>query len=227
MTRLLFLLAFAAALGVNAGSAQNLLSNPDAEESIVGGQIPGWTIVSGNWRYRSSDPQEFEGDNYFFGGPGSGTAVGETTELRQDVDVSAYAAAIDAGQQPFTFAGYIRALVDEARVVVEYQSVSGSVLASYDSGLFTEDTHWELLRDVRTAPPGTRRIRVRLLCTYLDPTNNSGYFDAFTLVADDAAPESTFGARTKLGGSRGTPWLARSCGARPAAIRAVTSGSPT
>ncbi len=205
MIRLLFLLAFAAALGVNAGSAQNLLSNPDAEETIVGGQIPGWTIVSGNWRYRSSDPQEFEGDNYFFGGPGSGTAIGETTELQQDVDVSAYAAAIDAGQQPFTFAGYIRALVDEARVVVEYQSVSGSVLASYDSGLFTEDTHWELLRDVRTAPPGTRLIRVRLLATYLEPTNNSGYFDAFTLVADDGAPASTFDAGDEAWRVEGDP----------------------
>lgn len=209
MHRLVALFLVVAVVSLVAGAlpvqAQNLLQNPDAEEDLVGGQIPGWTTVSGNWTYRGSNPQEFEGDSYFFGGSGSGTSIGETTELRQDVDVSAFAASIDAGTQPFTFAGYIRALTDEARVLVEYQSSGGTVLASYDSGLFTEDTHWELLRDVRTAPPGTRTIRVRLLCTYLEPTNNSGYFDTFTLVADDGAPQSAFDASLEAWRLEGDP----------------------
>lgn len=204
MTRLL-LLALAAVLATEAAMAQNLLQNPDAEAPIVGGQIPGWTIVSGNWRYRGSDPAEFEGSNYFFAGPGSGTAIGETTELQQDVDVSAYAAAIDAGSQPFTFAGYIRAINDEARVTVEYQTAAGAVLASYDSGIWTADTHWELLHDVRLAPAGTRTVRVRLLTTYLEPTNNSGYFDALTLAPVDATALSTFDASAEAWRIDGDP----------------------
>ncbi len=191
------LLSFAIA-GIPPTAAQNLLSNPDAEDPLVSGEIPDWTEVDGNdWQYRDSNPTAQSGQNYFFAG------VSSSAELRQDVDVSAQASDIDTGDLQFTFAGYVRSFgqssPDEAQVILEYRDGSGTVLDTYDSGATTNTSSWLLLSDERTAPVGTRVIRVRLITDRNNGSNNDGYFDNLSLQTSGIIPVelTTFEAATR------------------------------
>ncbi len=71
---------------------------------------------------------------------------------------------------------------DRSRIIVEYRDAAGAVLASYDSG---EIRHawWRALSDMRTAPAGTRTIRVRLLGRRTGGSYTDAYFDALLLRA--------------------------------------------
>jgi len=167
---------------------QNLLTNPDAESPLVGGEIDGWTeVVGGNWTVRTSNPVAQSGTNYFFPG------VGSAGELIQDVDVSAYATTIDAGTQQFGFQGYLRVFpqspADDARIVVEYRDATNTtVLYSYDTGNFSNTSSWDLVSDVATAPNFTRIIRVRLISSRNNGANNDGYYDNLSLTATSVLP---------------------------------------
>ena len=75
-----------------------LIANGGCEEPLLAGNIPLWTEVTGtNWTQRSSNPLPWEGGNYFFPG------VAASAELHQDVDLTDYAALIDAGGAAFRF----------------------------------------------------------------------------------------------------------------------------
>lgn len=159
----------------------NLLENPGNDLPLVGGEISGWTEVAGtDWTQRASNPEPFRGPAYFSAG------TSPLAELRQDVDVAAYLAAIDAGVQLFEFEGYVRtfdlAPLDTSRMVVEYLDESGSVvLDAFDTGEIGSVTQWQHVWDRRTAPVGTRSIRVRLIATLNSGTYNNGGFDALAL----------------------------------------------
>ncbi|MEE8526203.1 MAG: PKD domain-containing protein, partial [Thermoanaerobaculia bacterium] len=159
----------------------NLLLNPGAEAAPTGGEIPGWLqIESSDWRPRLFAPEAFAGDAYFF----AGTAP--MAELAQDVEVSALAARIDAGIQEFAFAGFLRVgdemPPDASRIVVEYRDATNAlVLGLYESEAPAAVLAWEQVADVRTAPAGTRWIRVRLLSTAFNPGDNEGFFDGLSL----------------------------------------------
>ena len=71
-----------------------MVFNPDNELVLVGGQISGWTAVTG--------VAPFNGAKYFFA---DSSAVGE---LRQDVDVTAWSATISARTQQFDFSAHVR-----------------------------------------------------------------------------------------------------------------------
>jgi choice-of-anchor A domain-containing protein len=158
-----------------------LLRNPGAEADLADGEIPGWTEVeSTQWQRRLTPPPPFEGEATFF--PGSVPLA----ELAQEVDVSAYAAAIDAGAQHFSFSGRVRTHdehpPDAARLVVEYRDAAESlVLATFDSGDLATGGAWQAVSDLRVAPAGTRRIRVRLLATRFAPADLDAYFDALSV----------------------------------------------
>ena len=162
----------------------NLLANPGAEEPLVGGEIPGWSeIVGTEWQPRLGAPAPFEGDAYFFAGQVS------SAELRQDVDVSAYAGFVAGGDQRFRFSGRVRTFdevpSDLARVVVEYRDAANSVvLDAFDTGDLTSPQAWLAVTDERLAPVGTGWIRVRLLAGRLGTTiDNDGYFDDLSLTS--------------------------------------------
>ncbi len=163
-------------------NSSNLILNPGNEALLVEGEIPNWQEITGtNWRQRSSDPQPYEGSAYFFAGAES------LAELQQDVDVSVYAAAIDAGTQSFSFTGYVHswAGLDTSRIVLEYLNVTkDNVLSSFDSGELAP-TAWQAVSDTRLAPAGTRYIRVRLISNRHMGNNNDGYFDALSLTQEN------------------------------------------
>ncbi|MCP4571753.1 MAG: hypothetical protein GY838_05320, partial [bacterium] len=157
----------------------NLLANPSAEEALVGGEIPGWTEVEGEWRQGLIDPLPVDGEAYFAAG-----AV-EVAELRQDVDLMAYAAAIADGSRWFAFEGWVRSIdetpSDLAQIIVEYRDAAGGVLATFDSGDVASVFDWYRVEDLRMAPAGTRLLRVRLRADRLTGTDADVYFDALSV----------------------------------------------
>jgi RHS repeat-associated protein len=185
---------------VNAGLDQtttlgdNLLINGGNEFTLANGKILGWREVTGSsWTQAVSGingfPASFEGRSFFYAGNV------EMAELSQDLDVSAFAAAISSGNQQFEFKGYLLSFnqtpADTARIVVEYRDASNSnVLSVFDSGQVASVTGWMLVSDSRTAPAGTGWIRIRLIATRNSGGSNDAYFDGLSLRAIPAAGES-------------------------------------
>ncbi len=136
----------------------NLLLNPDCEEALVGGEIPHWTQVGANgWACRSASPSPASGAGYF------AAADGDTTELFQDVDVSAYGSFTWA----FRFAAAVRtgdeAPSDLAQVLFEFRG-QGGVLGQLDFGAIESPSGWSyLFRCCEGPPPGTEVVRVRMI----------------------------------------------------------------
>ena len=152
---------------------QNLITNPGAELDPT---TNGWTQASGSW-VSGSEVAAQDGSFHFFSGASAGTV-----ELYQDVDVSVYATAIDAGTQDFYFSGYIRSFSgsDEGQIIVEYRDAATTVLSTYDTGL-EPSTTWTQFVDTRTAPVNTRTIRIRLLSKRNAGSDNDGYMDDLLL----------------------------------------------
>src|SRR6185503_8330130 len=90
----------------------NLVLNSGNELELVNGEIVNWTEVQGSSWTRanagsfSGFPSPQRGDAYFF------AADTAQAELRQDIDVSAFASTIAAGLQQFEFKTYVRSAVE-------------------------------------------------------------------------------------------------------------------
>jgi hypothetical protein len=170
-----------AVLNLYPESIVELILNGGCEDPLIDGEIPHWTeIVGSNWTQRGTDPSAYEGDYYFYAGPGS------SAELDQDINVSAYADLIDSGSQNYAFSGYVRSWhqspADLSRIIIEYLNADKTVvLTSYDSGTHSNTSSWLQLTNNTFAPPGTRNIRIRLISVRRNGTNNDGYFDALSL----------------------------------------------
>ncbi|MEW6127269.1 MAG: PKD domain-containing protein, partial [Acidobacteriota bacterium] len=193
---------------VSAGADQvislNLLQNPGNEKPLINGEVEGWTKALGNnWTQATAGtngfPQQFQGATYFYAGDDA------EAELRQDVDISAFAATIASGNQQFSFKGYVRSLdeasPDSARIVVEYRDgANEQTLATFDSGQFTSSTEWALVSNLQTVPAGTSWIRVRLIATRNTGTSNDAFFDGLSLQAiPNTAVVKLIGAATDDG----------------------------
>lgn len=159
----------------------NLIQNPSNDFPLVAGEIPHWTeAVGNNWTQRSESPLPYHGSAYFFAGRGA------LAELQQDINVSAFAGAIDSSNQDFQFNGYVRAWpqspADSSQIIIEYRDATNTViLDSFDSGEISDTDNWVLVTDLRTAPIDTRFIRIRLISTRYNGSNNDGYFDGLSL----------------------------------------------
>ncbi|HJQ24187.1 MAG TPA: PKD domain-containing protein, partial [Blastocatellia bacterium] len=203
---------------VNAGPDQavsfNLLQNPGNEQPLVNGKIPAWTEVTGNsWTQATAGangfPASYQGSTYFY--PGQVAQA----ELMQDVDVAAFASSIAAGTQTFRFKGYVRSFdespADSGRIIVEYRdAANATVLASFDASALQSTSQWTLVSDTRTAPAGTRWIRVRLIGVRNTGVNCDSYFDHLTLEAPTLAAAMLNGTATDdglpLGSALATSW---------------------
>ena len=160
----------------------NLLLNAGAEEGVDGALPIAWQAESGADWHRFAEPAilAVDGLRYFTAG-----AVAEG-ELRQEVDITAFAPWVDSGRQRFRFQGWVRsadeAQPDLARVVVEYLDALGQVLDGYDSGEVASVGGWRQLTDLRSAPVGSRTLRLRLLSRRSSASGEStAYFDALSL----------------------------------------------
>ncbi len=171
-----------------APSSDNLLLNPSAET----GDLSAWTDALGNG-FNVDDGSvgnvpAVEGTFLFY----AGAHQGLDAEIEQVVDLGSFAASIDAGSAQVFFSGWARsaqggAVIDAARVILEYRDVSAAVLATFDSGVVQPSNQWKRVFDVRSLPPGTRSVRVRLRGTRPTGLSTEAYFDALLLRVSDFA----------------------------------------
>lgn len=163
--------------------AIELLQNGDAEEPIVGGQIPGWTKISNNnWGYRSANPAPQSGSNYFFAGA---TGFSQGPELRQVCSLAPYAAKIAAGRGVVTWRGYMRNFSgsDLTLQMVQFYDSGGSVIsgAGWSSGWVDSPSAWTLATTALPVPTNAETVWARLLSDKNSGTNNDGYHDNVSL----------------------------------------------
>ncbi len=155
----------------------NLIINPSAEQNVSSG---GWQMVQGSWTTRGFNPVPQDGGAYFY------PLDSELGQLTQVIDLSADSAAIAAGLVTYTFMGYVRSFdqepSDETQILVEYRNAADSILASYDSGLVTSLTDWQLVGDTTVAPVGTKTAIINLIARRKNGTNNDAFFDNLSLT---------------------------------------------
>jgi PKD repeat protein len=195
MRKKCFLLLFS--IVCNGLFGQNLIVNGDCEQALINGEIPGWqeTIGTG-WTQRQAGPEPKSGLHYFFAGA---SARGE---LRQVVDISAFACRIDAGTQNFQFSAYTRSFDqsprDQSLIQLSFLNANDSLLQLNSFGPFTDIDAWRLTDTNLIAPAGARNLLIALISIRAGGSNNDGYFDHLSLVplqnTPCPAPSSAFTA---------------------------------
>jgi hypothetical protein len=178
----------------------NLIVNGDAEagpgayDETVVVRVPGWT-TTGNFtavQYGAAGAFPMSDDpgppdrrrNFFSGGPNNARS-----SAFQMIDVSAVAAAIDAGAVAYLLSGYIGGFADQddhLKVVAKFldrasrvigKATIGPVYASdrkYVTGLFERHARGGV-------PPGTRAIRVAIVSVRVLGLYNDGECDDVSL----------------------------------------------
>ena len=190
--------------------SQNIIVNPGAELMPDG---TGWVIVASgnavcaagtaadtysNWTMipdaSGNYPPAHGGTKTFFAGCNSSTPA--TFELSQQIDVSADAVQIDLNNVTFLFSGYIQtpiaAQADAGRFTIDYLNASNIVLGtSYtvsQSGSGGSGSGWNFYSNQRTAPAGTRSIKIRLITTIATGPAINAYFDDLSLLHSYLTP---------------------------------------
>jgi len=154
-------------------ATDNLLQNPGAEDGKNG-----WIFQGGFKTIKSGLTQgdSHTGDAHFYGGTGSPTV----SSAYQDIDVSEYANAIDAGNVSVTFNGWIRTRGDgdAGQLVINFIGSDSHATEPYPLGTWKE----HIIK--RTVPKGVRTIRVEMVATRKSGFGTSAYFDALSSVLD-------------------------------------------
>ena len=190
--------------------SQNLIVNPGAELSPDG---TGWVIVAtgnavcgagtasatySNWTMipdgSANYPLAQTGNKTFFSGCNS--IASGTFELSQQIDLSADAIQIDLNNVTYLFRGHIQTPIssqaDAGRFTIDYLNASNIVLGSSytasQSGSGGSGNAWNLYSNQRTAPAGTRSIRIRLITTIATGPAINAYFDSLSLVQSYLTP---------------------------------------
>jgi hypothetical protein len=209
------LLLFSVIVFIQTVSAQNLVVNPDAESLPRG---TGWTIVNQggltcllvptnnttNWTMKPDGSLNYpfdhtigaSGGTVFFSGCSS--IFQGPFELYQVIDVSADAASIDIGTQLYDFSGYIQTPVpiqtDIGRFIVDFLDASNAVLgtsykSTWQSNFDGSGITWNQYSSTRTAPVGTRSIKIRLQTQmYVNQPAINVHFDDISLTKTIVVP---------------------------------------
>jgi hypothetical protein len=188
--------------------AQNLVINPGAELLPAG---TGWTAASSgiacasgtaastynSWTMTpdasANYPAAHGGTKTFFAGCSNSAG---TFELYQDINVSADATQIDASNVEFVFSGYIQTPIsgqdDRGQFTVDFLNASNAVLGTSYTASQARTTGsgitWNAYNNTRTAPVGTRTVRVRLISSITTTPAINAYFDDISLVKNYIVP---------------------------------------
>jgi hypothetical protein len=160
--------------------SQNLILNPGCDDTLIAGEIPYWTEITGNqWTQRSASPAPYAGASYFF--PGA-VLVGE---LGQIIDISSDSIEIDNGSKYYYFTGYVRSYSqspsDESDIYIRFTNLSDSILMDYIMGPYRQTVTWLRVDTVLIVPPLSRNIDLRLHSVRYNGSNNDGYYDELYL----------------------------------------------
>jgi uncharacterized protein (TIGR03437 family) len=205
-----FTVTQAGASGGGGTTSSNLIQNGDAESgpAIPGTgaapSIPGWntdgnisvvayTDPSGDLTPTSPGPPN-RGNNCFAGGPNNASS-----KMTQTVDLSAYAAAIDAGTQAYTLDGWLGGLStqnDNAAVTVTFENASGGSLGTATIGPVLSADRGGVSELVErstsgTIPTGTRKMLVTVTFTRTDGAYNDGALDNLSFVLGSGGSTAT------------------------------------
>lgn len=164
--------------------ANDILINGSNEWIEPAGSIPLWTeAIATTWTQRAANPEPQHGSYYFFAGANA------NAELRQDIDISIAADSIDAGVQSVTFYGWFRSFNqnprDTAFAILEFWNSDLTTLIWSDStekyfqfDAWTQDSLGGIV------PVDSRWARLRMRSKRGSGTNNDGYFDNLSLIAN-------------------------------------------
>lgn len=158
--------------------AQTLI-NPGAEL----GNTTGWTLRSGvNLNVGTSSPSPHSGTYRF----GINTSFADTSIWDQEVDVSAYAAAIDANLAAFNATSWLFASdIDTGSLYVSCLDAGHVLLDSFATPQ-SETVSWEQQDVIDAIPPNTRFLRIGTNNDKNQGTVFNVYWDDFALeVSDD------------------------------------------
>jgi uncharacterized protein (TIGR03437 family) len=222
------LAAAAIAVFSRTGQAQplygrNLVVNGDAESgpatnggNTLPSSIPGWTAASGpnvvlytaNSRLTANNPGPANRGKAYFAGSNTPKAV-----LTQTIDVSAVAAAIDAGTVSLDASAYLGGGGgDNSSVTFTFMGAGGNALASFTLGPWIAadrpaETGIFLRRDLDLLPKGTRSVSVEVDLIRTSGINNFGCADniSFMLVDDSVLPASFFESNLIANGNGEAP----------------------
>ncbi len=165
------------------------LVNPGAEA----GDASGWSLSSGGntlWTSTTDATGDYPGpktgSRYFTGGTGTGV---DLARMYQDVDVSAYAAQIDAGLVKALMSAWISGLSPNSDYINYYLRFLDATNAVISSVSVTDinfvNKTWISQQIGALMPSGTRKIRVEFWSTNISGTTHEGHFDDVTLTLYD------------------------------------------
>ncbi len=160
---------------------EELLINGSCDAPLSGGIIPGWTVVSGLWGAESKPSFAFDGPACFRPGPAL------NSEIIQDVSLEQFAESIQKGELEMTFREHVLSLAsgEKARAIIEFRHSSiHAPFAIYDTGYMSLNRNWQELSHIRSVPPGTAFIRIRLLASLTGTEKRDVYFDGVSLVVN-------------------------------------------
>ncbi len=165
----------------------NLIFNPGDDLPLINGRIPGWVEEQGTtWTQGNASiaglPDPHIGNSFFYVGSDSA----QYAELRQDIDVSAFATTIAAGTQQFEFQAFLRAagetpVPDQPEVILEYRNDQNDGIIGALNSYPGSSGSWAPVQAVNTVPVGTGWIRVRLIARHNQGATNDAYFDSISL----------------------------------------------
>jgi len=163
----------------------NLLRNGDAEA----GRTIGWVNASppGNAFHVTGPLNPLITGNRVHGGRYSfwaGVNPGFRQEMYQNVSLLPYQGAIARGRAKAIFIGYAQSSTegashDTAEVIVEFRTLSGTIVGRWDSGpvpAFNPPV-WREVKDVQAIPHKAQQARVRLIGQRRDGTSTDAFFD--------------------------------------------------
>lgn len=180
--------------------SDNLLTNPGAETGDLAPWIAGYRVVVSQSQNEHTGMVYPHSGNWFFNTAGAragsaGTVVIET--LYQDVDVSSYAVAIDAGMFMVKANAWLQTEdspdhtnADYAQLSLYFINESGGQIDALSTGLAQSPNQTWVERIIDgTAPVGTRALRFELLGEKREGGWMNAFFDDANLQV--AIPEPT------------------------------------
>ena len=192
----------------------NLIRNPGADAGPGGGgevvPIPEWETSSGFTAVKYDTPGGYPttaeaapggGANFFAGGNNN-----EESSAQQTIDLSEYAATIDAGRAEMTVSGWFGGFQeqgDSALLHVGFRRADGGVFEFVRIGSVTaaergNQTKFLLRQRTATVPTGTRSLLVAIFANRTHGDANDGYADNVEVrltekaAAPPANPTPTF-----------------------------------
>ncbi|MFT6396468.1 MAG: hypothetical protein ACJAYU_001211 [Bradymonadia bacterium] len=170
-----------------------LVTNPGAEDGLAGWTVTRGSFVTVEGSGFAGTPDAYEGDSSFAAGDSG------SSELAQTLEVSEWAADIDAGGVQFTLSAQVRTWSgdDEAALAFRTFDAAELLLSESSGGPWTRDS-WTARSVTGELPVGTRTIDITLQGTRNVGSDNDAYFDAVSGCVGGETPAPALRAEPYL-----------------------------